>query len=238
MIKDLRQYLPNYITFLSLGFGLVSIVFSIRELIVPAGLLIIGSSILDSLDGFSARKLNLESSFGVELDSLTDLVCFGVAPIVLISQHLYLQERFSFWLIPFFLLMIWAGAFRLARFNLQPPKQSSAESSLGLTISLSGLILTLLVLSDTVQNGSDYPLVVFIGQILLLCFLMASRIRFPELSWFVPHWILYFVYGLAVLIISMSFSIYTALWNLWMIVLAASIIQHFIIVGRTKAHND
>lgn len=238
MIKDLRQYLPNYITFLSLGFGLVSIVFSIRELIVPAGLLIIGSSILDSLDGFSARKLNLESSFGVELDSLTDLVCFGVAPIVLISQHLYLQERFSFWLIPIFLLMIWAGAFRLARFNLQPPKQNSAESSLGLTISLSGLVLTLLVLSDTVQNGSDYPLVVFVGQILLLCFLMASRIRFPELSWFVPHWILYFVYGIAVLIISMSYSIYTALWNLWMIVLAASIIQHFIVVGRTKTLND
>lgn len=238
MIKDLRQYLPNYITFLSLGFGLVSIVLSIRELVFPAGLLIIGSSILDSLDGFSARRLNLESSFGLELDSLTDLVSFGVAPIVLISQHFYLQERFSFWLTPVFLLMIWTGAFRLARFNLLPLKEKSTESSLGLTISLSGLILTLMVLSDKTQNGSDYPLVVFIGQILVLCYLMTSRIRFPEISWLLPHWSLYFVYGIAVLIISIKFSIFTALWNLWLVVLAASIIQHLIVAGRNKMPRD
>jgi len=228
MINDLRKYFPNYITFLSLGCGLVSIVLSIRELIFLAGLLIIGSSILDSLDGFSARKLNLESTFGLQLDSLTDMVSFGVAPIVLVSQHLHLQDRFSYWLMPFFLLLIWSGAFRLARFNLQPAKESSGGSSLGLTISLSGLILTLMVLSDLTQTGDDYPFALIMGQILLLCFLMVSRIKFPAMSWFVPHWSLYILYAIAIVILTLRFSVFNAVWTLWLCILTASIIQHFI----------
>lgn len=232
--KKLRQYLPNYITFLSLGFGLVSIVMSIQEYIFLAGMFIIGASILDSLDGFSARKLNLESTFGLQLDSLTDMVSFGVAPIVLVTQHLHLQDRFSLWLLPVFLLQIWGGAFRLARFNLQPPKESSTGSSLGLTISLSGLILTLMILSDLTQTGDDYPLLVIMGQILLLCFLMVSRIRFPALSWFVPHWSLYIVYGIAVVIIVIQFSVFTAIWNFWLCILGASIIQHLILARQDK----
>ena len=232
--KNLRQYLPNYITFLSLGFGLVSIVLSIQEYIFLAGMFIIGSSILDSLDGFSARKLNLESTFGLQLDSLTDMVCFGVAPIVLVTQHLHLQDRFSLGLLPVFLLQIWAGAFRLARFNLQPPKESSTGSSLGLTISLSGLILTLMILSDLTQTGDDYPLQVIMGQILLLCFLMVSRIRFPALSWFVPHWSLYIVYGIAVVIVVIQFSVFTALWNFWLCILGASFIKHLILTRQEK----
>lgn len=232
MKKGLQHYLPNYITFLSQGFGLVSIVLSIREHIFLAGMFIIGASLLDSLDGFSARKLNLESTFGLHLDSLTDMVCFGVAPIVLVSQHLHLQDRFSFWLIPFFLLQIWASGFRLARFNLQPPKESSAGSTLGLTISLSGLAMTLMILSDLTQTGTDYPLMVIMGQILLVSFLMVSRIRLPGWSWFVPHWSLYIVYGLVIGIISLKFSIFTALWNFWLVLLGASILQYFIIQHR------
>jgi len=231
---DLRQYIPNYITFLSLGFGLVSIVLSIKEYIYVAGILILLSAVLDSLDGFSARKLNLESPFGLQLDSLTDMVCFGVAPIVLVTQHLHLQDRFSFWLLPFFLLLIWSGAFRLARFNLQLPKVSSSGSSLGLTISLSGLILTLMILSDLTQTGDDYPLVVIMGQILLLCFLMVSRIRFPALFWFVPHWSLYIVYGIVVLIVAIQFSIFTAGWNFWLGILGVSIIRHLVLARREK----
>ncbi len=228
MNNDLRKYLPNYITFLSLGFGLISIVLSIREHILLAGLSIIGSLMLDSLDGFSARKLNLESTFGLELDSLADMVCFGVAPIVLVSQHLHLQNRFSYWLLPFFLLLIWSGAFRLARFNLQPPKENSMGSSVGLTITLSGLIMTLMILSDLFQTGDDYPLAVIIGQILILCLLMASRIKFPSFSWFAPHWTLYILYSVIILILTMRFSVFNALWTFWLCILTASIIQHFI----------
>jgi len=230
----LGKYLPNYITFLSLGFGLISIVLSTQENILWAGLCIIISSILDSLDGSIARRLSLESAFGLHLDSLTDMVSFGVAPIVLVLQHLQLQERFSFWLIPFFLLQIWGGAFRLARFNLQPPKESSTGSSLGLTISLSGLILALMILSDLTQTGDDYPLVVIMGQILLLSFLMVSKIRFPALSWFVPHWSLYIAYGVAIMIVVIRFSVFTAVWNFWLCILAASIIQHLILARQEK----
>lgn len=234
MKNVLRQYIPNYITFLSLGLGLVSIVLSIQEYIYLAGILILASAIFDSFDGFFARKLDLESAFGLQLDSLTDIVCFGVAPIVLISQHLNLQQRFSFWLIPLFLMIIWAGAFRLARFNLQPPKESSTGSSLGLTISLAGLIMTSMILSDLTQTGADYPLPVIMGQILLLCFLMVSRIRFPEISWFVPHWSLYIIFGIALVIVSVKYSVFTAIWNFWLVILGASIIQYLIAEGKKK----
>jgi CDP-diacylglycerol--serine O-phosphatidyltransferase len=224
----LKQYIPNYITFISLGLGLVSIVFSIQGQILLAGMMIVTAVIFDSFDGFIARRLRLESPFGMELDSLTDMVCFGVAPVVLLSQHLHLQDRFTYWLVPLFLIQVWSGAFRLARFNLQPPKESSAGPSLGLTISLSGLILTLMVLSDLTQAGDDYPLAVFIGLILLLSFSMVSRIRIPALAWFVPHWALYILYGLALVALTIWYSIFTAVWFIWLGILAASILKHFI----------
>lgn len=224
----LRQYIPNYITFISLGFGLVSIVLSVQGEILLAGIMIISAVIFDSFDGALARRLGLESAFGVQLDSLTDMVCFGVAPIVFTSQHLFLQNRFSYLLLPLFLVQIWSGAFRLARFNLQPPKESSTGESLGLTISLSGLILTLMVLSDLSQGGADYPLMVFIGLILLLSFLMVSRIYIPSLTWFVPHWTLYLIYGIAILILAYNYSIFTAVWVMWLMIILASIINHFV----------
>ncbi len=230
--RDLRQYLPNYITFFSLGFGLVSIVLSVQEYIFLAGLFVIACVILDSLDGYFARKLDLESIFGLELDSLTDIVCFGVAPIVLISQHLHLQGKFTFWLLPFFLIHIWSGAFRLARFNLQPPKTSSNDGTMGLTISQGGTILALMILSDISQPGHSYSVGIIAILVLLLDYLMVSRVRFPSTSWFVPHWGIYIVYLIAAVILTIVFSFFTMVWILWLCILAASIIRYLFLVLR------
>ena len=108
---------------------------------------------------------------------------------------------------------------------------------MGLTTSLSGLILVLMILADITQTGDDYPLVLVMGQILLLCFLMASRIRFPALSWFVPHWGLYVFYAIAIIIMTLLFSVYNAVWTFWLCVLAASFIQHFIRARWDKVTN-
>ncbi len=197
MNKDLGQYLPNYITFLSLGFGLVSIILSVLEYIYLASLFIVVASILDSLDGYFARKLDLASTFGLQLDSLTDMVCFGVGPIVLVSQHLLLQDRFTLYFLPIFLAQIWAGAFRLARFNLQPPKENSDGSSLGLTISQAGVIIALMVLSDLSLPENQISLWAIIFLLLILSFLMVSKVKFPSITWFVPYQGIYVVYLIA-----------------------------------------
>jgi CDP-diacylglycerol---serine O-phosphatidyltransferase len=228
------KFFPNYITFLSLGFGLVSIILSTQEQIYFAGLFIVVASVFDSLDGYFARRLGLESSFGLHLDSLTDMVCFGVAPILLISQHLYLQNKFTFWLLPLFLVEIWAGAFRLARFNLQPPKLSSSAGSMGMTISQGGLIIALMILSDITQVDYSYPVGIMIFLVLVLSYLMVSKVIFPPFSWFVPHPAIYGVYLVIGVILTFLFSFFTAAWILWLGILAAYISRYLFLIVRQE----
>ena len=185
MNKKIRQYIPNSLTFISLGCGIVSIVLSSQNNIFQAGLLILVSLIFDILDGFSARKLNAVTQFGLQLDSLSDMVSFGIAPLLLIIHHLEPRGSFSFWLLPLIILPIWAGAFRLARFNLQTPKQSYHDS-LGLTITQSGIILSLTVLSDLSYVNYSLPLSIYIILLLILSYLMISKLRFPISPWYLP----------------------------------------------------
>lgn len=185
MNNQIRQYIPNSLTFISLGSGILSIMLSGQEYIFQAGLLIFVSLIFDVLDGFSARKLNAATQFGMQLDSLSDMVSFGVAPLILILHQIEPRDSFSFWLLPLFILPIWAGAFRLARFNLQPLKQSGHDS-LGLTITQSGIILSLTVLSDLFYVDYFLPLGIYIILILILSYLMISKLRFPTSPWYLP----------------------------------------------------
>lgn len=185
MNNQIRQYIPSSLTLISLGCGTVSIVLSSQEYIFQAGLLILVSLIFDVLDGFSARKLNAATQFGLQLDSLSDMVSFGVAPLLLILHHIEPRDAFSFWLLPLIILPIWAGAFRLARFNCQPPKQS-IHDSLGLTITQSGITLSLTVLSDLFYVNYSLPLGIYIILLLVLSYLMISKLRIPSFPWYPP----------------------------------------------------
>jgi CDP-diacylglycerol--serine O-phosphatidyltransferase len=78
--------IPNLVTVLGLCFGLTSIRFAVDgQWEFAAGLLIL-AALVDGLDGLLARKLNAASPFGAELDSLSDFVCFGVAPAILVYE--------------------------------------------------------------------------------------------------------------------------------------------------------
>ncbi|NQS92146.1 MAG: CDP-diacylglycerol--serine O-phosphatidyltransferase [Chloroflexi bacterium] len=218
-----RQYFPNFLTFLSLGCGLLSIVLASQEDILRAGLFILLSVILDILDGISARKLNTESNFGMQLDSLSDMVSFGVAPLILTIQHLASRDNFSFWILPFIILPVWAGAFRLARFNLQPPKENIHIDTVGITITQSGAILTLAVLSDLSSINYSLALSVYIILLLVLSYLMISKLKFPSLTWLIPSkkfLVLYITIGAVLATFS---SLFTSILVLCLGGLAASI---------------
>lgn len=109
--------LPNLITSLSLLSGFYSIINSIEGKYWIAGWLIVASIFFDGIDGKIARLTNTGSKFGIEYDSLSDLVAFGVAPSILLFKWvLIVYGRFG-WASVFVYLL--GAALRLARFNVQ-----------------------------------------------------------------------------------------------------------------------
>lgn len=218
-----QEYLPNEITFLSLSLGLLSIILAGQGLIGWAAACILACVILDSLDGFLARRLSAATPLGMQLDSLADIINFGVAPIFLVWQHLCIRGGSCFWILPFCLVQACAGAYRLARFNLQPQKQSSRDETLGLTITQAGLITALSVLADLSQESGSLPEWVFALLSAFLSYLMVSKM---VLAWYRPAkstLIGYLVLGGGLLFFS---SFFTVLLVLYLSSLAVSIYKY------------
>ena len=88
----LRSLIPNLFTFISLTFGLTAIKFAIDQKWQISVSLIVFASFLDNIDGKLARLLKTNSDFGVELDSLSDFISFGIAPAIVV----YLWSRSLF----------------------------------------------------------------------------------------------------------------------------------------------
>jgi len=184
MKSKIRYAVPNSITFMSLACGLGSILLSSQGYLVPAGILVLCSYVLDIWDGFTARKLNAQTSFGLQLDSLADMVSLGIAPAVLVFHHLMARGLSIYWILPFVLLTALAGAFRLARFNLLPPKTANPKDSIGLSITQSGGTMALAVLSDLSVKGLVLATGLYVPFLLILSIFMVSTISFPPSSWF------------------------------------------------------
>jgi CDP-diacylglycerol--serine O-phosphatidyltransferase len=112
----LRLLVPNMVTLLGLCVGLTSIRMAIEGRFEYALIAIASAAVIDGLDGRMARLLKASSRFGAELDSLSDFVCFGVAPaIVLYLWGFSAASSFGWIMVLVFAL---AAALRLARFNV------------------------------------------------------------------------------------------------------------------------
>jgi CDP-diacylglycerol--serine O-phosphatidyltransferase len=123
--SNLAKFLPNAITITAMCFGLSSIRFAQCNEWEYAVLCILVSALLDMLDGKVARFLDQSSSFGLELDSLSDLVCFGVAPSIVLYLSTMQQVGKVGWGICMFFTI--CCALRLARFNIS--RTDSEENS-------------------------------------------------------------------------------------------------------------
>ena len=113
---SLRSLIPNLFTFISLTFGLTAIKFAIDQKWQISVSLIVFASFLDNIDGKLARLLKTNSDFGVELDSLSDFISFGIAPAIVVylwSKSLFLE---SSWAVVIFYAI--CSSSRLAKFNL------------------------------------------------------------------------------------------------------------------------
>ena len=165
--------IPNIFTLSNLLFGFLSIGFSITGEYQNAAITILIGMMLDSMDGRLARKLNAETDFGKELDSLADIVTFGIAPAILIFTTTFINLGMAGLLIASMFPI--CGAIRLARFNVDT--SDSAHYFTGVPITAAGGIIALLTLFDVWVP--DVPISIIFT---LLSVLMISRIKIPSLK--------------------------------------------------------
>ncbi len=116
--RNVKIIFPSTITSFAMTFGFIAILLATNGRIIYASYLIMVALVMDGLDGKVARFTNTASEFGIQYDSLSDVVAFGVAPCVVYSRF-YLHEQVSdsvFYLLPIMFMV--CGAIRLARFNV------------------------------------------------------------------------------------------------------------------------
>jgi len=188
------KHIPNFITSLNLISGFFAIIFASGGDILTASWLILAAMIFDFLDGFSSRLLKAYSAIGKELDSLADVVSFGVAPGI-IMYHLLrnslslnaplnadLNSVNTLLLLLISALMPVCGAFRLAIFNVDTTQTKTFK---GLPIPANALaVISVVIAGHNSQSqlfnsfiGSHFLLILFT---VILSLLMVSRI--PLLS--------------------------------------------------------
>lgn len=114
----MRRHIPNIITLMNLLCGSAAVILALWEFYYAAWFFIIFAALFDFCDGFFARLLHAYSEVGKELDSLSDLVSFGLAPAVMFFS-IYYHGNHNYTLLAFISLMIVAfSALRLAKFNV------------------------------------------------------------------------------------------------------------------------
>ena len=168
------KYLANAATLGNLFCGFLAILFAINGRYVFAAWIIIIAVGLDIIDGQLARRYKATSGLGKELDSLSDLVSFGVAPSVLL--YMINGQVLGMVLIPLS-IYLFCGAFRLARFNISSGGQG-ADFFGGLPITAAGgtIASTSLVLQKANLNFNSY---LFLILAVILAFLMITKIKYP-----------------------------------------------------------
>jgi CDP-diacylglycerol--serine O-phosphatidyltransferase len=176
--------LPNIFTSLNLFFGFYAVIASINGKFVAAAVAIIIGVLFDIMDGKIARATNTTSKFGIEYDSLADLISFGLAPGLMIYLWSLKPLGRLGWLAAF--LFMACGALRLARFNSQVGTVSS-DHFVGLPIPAgAGMAATTVLFCHKFGIEGKINPILLLVMLYILSFLMVSTIKYnsfkkPEL---------------------------------------------------------
>jgi len=167
-----KSSIPNILTFGNLIFGLLSLLTTFHGNYKLSVIFILLAGLMDRYDGQVARMLQVSSELGKQLDSLADLVSFGVAPSMLIF-NLYNFISLGYIGYVCFLIFPVAGAYRLARYN------SSKFDNVytGIPITLAGMLVSLYALL-TLNSPHNFPLTITI--IFILSYLMVSKFQIKK----------------------------------------------------------
>jgi CDP-diacylglycerol--serine O-phosphatidyltransferase len=202
-LKQIVQQIPNGITLVNLLSGSFSIILASGGYIELAVLFIFIAALMDFLDGFAARLLKAYSPIGAQLDSLADMISFGLAPAFLVFRFvlsLYFEGQQTneflplswIWtpLLVFPLLISVFAALRLAKFNIDP---SQSEHFLGLPTPAMALFFASLVygvfnkhliaFNDLLANILLWDALVIIFSVLMIAELRMLSLKFQSFKW-------------------------------------------------------
>jgi CDP-diacylglycerol--serine O-phosphatidyltransferase len=179
-VKVTRAVVPSLFTVLNIFCGYSAIVESAQGAYHQAAWFIILAAIFDTLDGVMARITKSSSSFGVEFDSLSDVVSFGAAPSFLVYQSLLIADGGIGLLLSSFPMVL--GALRLARFNSQLVGFTK-EYFKGLPIPASAMTIAAYVLAFQVEGSGYAPLAASLltPLVVVVSLLMVSTIKYDTL---------------------------------------------------------
>jgi CDP-diacylglycerol---serine O-phosphatidyltransferase len=169
-IKKLKSQTANVLTLFNLCLGCFAIIVGLNGNLNLSTILIFLAALADRFDGRVARKLQIESELGKQLDSMCDIISFGVAPALLLYQGVLAE--FGFPGVFFTIFYIGCGAFRLARFNIT--EQNGYFT--GLPITAAGCLLTLTYL---IIPYIPPQMILFIS--IVLSFLMISTFKLKKM---------------------------------------------------------
>lgn len=226
--------LPNTLTLCGMFLGFFSILSSLKGNYLHASWAIIFAAIFDGLDGWIARLTHSTTRFGIELDSLSDLVAFGVAPAVMLYKWALAPFGRIGWAAAF--LFMACGALRLARYNVQMGSTES-KSFTGMPIPGAAIIVATLVIFyyevwETIPSKNFY--ILFLA--FFLAVLMVSTLRYHgakeiDFSKRKPFWILVAIVVVFTLIVMHP---PVALFIFAMIYLFGGIIENVILYYRRR----
>lgn len=170
-MHEMQTYLKkaDILTILNICLGFVAMIFLIHNDIDMAARLILAAVVADGFDGYFARKSKTESEFGMNFDSLSDCVSFGVAPALLIYSYVG-----YWWIVVVSVLYLAAGVMRLARYNVSF-KEMEEGTFVGVPIPIGALLLVFAV-------SGHLPEILVVGAALAVSYLMVCSVTFKKIA--------------------------------------------------------
>lgn len=217
----IRKSIPNFLTCCNLVCGCLGIVACLEGWATPAAYFVWAAAAFDFFDGFAARWLKVSSPIGKELDSLADVISFGLLPAMVMYKML--QAVATIWWLPYVAFMMAAfAALRLAIFNVDETQNDSFK---GLNTPSNTLFITSLPL---VLHPGSWVLQEFVLVTIVIVFsmLMVSPFRFFALKFKSFRWAdnqLRFTFLIAAALLLISFGL-TAIPLVILLYIAASLV--------------
>ena len=184
----MKSYIPHFITLLNIFSGCVAVIFALEGHMKFTALFVFLGIFFDFFDGLLARKLNVESELGVQLDSLADMITSGLVPGLVLFHLLGLAPQHS-WeihnLLPYFgLLVTLASAFRLAKFNIST---NQSDAFIGLPTPANTLLIISFPLIVEYQNSDAINAIILnpwflVAITLVSCYLLNAPIKLIALK--------------------------------------------------------
>jgi len=179
----IKRNIPNFITMLNLFSGSIALVFAFNDNLFLTAWFLAFAAIFDFFDGMLARLLHVKSPLGVQLDSLADMVSFGLVPGAIMFQLMETSEtapysyffELNLWSFAAFLIPVFS-ALRLAKFNID---ERQTESFIGVPTPANALLFASLPLVLSQAQGSDFTSIV--GLLKNYWFLLALTVVFSGL---------------------------------------------------------